>query len=79
MVLSFLAGEKGDLSSTELVLIEYIGHHIANILQTVYYCTEQDDRAKYSNICTYTDVHDNTHIGSIQKFIVNPSVIQRTI
>ena len=65
------------------MLIEYTGHHVANVLETaeqikkghVCYRTEQDDRAKCSSICTFTNVHGDTHMGSIQKFIVNPSVV----
>ena len=71
--------KKGPLSAQYRVLIEYTGHHVANVLETaeqikkghVCYRTEQDDRAKYS-ICTFTNVHGDTHMGSIQKFIVNP-------
>lgn len=36
---------------------------------------EQDDWAKCSSVCTFTDVHIDMHIGSIQKFIIDPSVV----
>ena len=34
--------------------------------------TEQDDRAKCSSFCKYSDMHGDLNIGSIQAFLVNP-------
>ena len=81
----FLGRRKREpLSSLQYqALIEYTGCRVPNIFETceqikkghVYYRAEQNDRAKCSSVCTYADVHGDTHVGSIQKFIVNQSVV----
>ena len=83
--LVFLGRQKREpLScSQHQLLIGYLGHHTANVFKTseqirkhgIFFRTEQADRARCSSFCVYKDSHGEQQLGSIQRFIVEPSVV----